>query len=86
MNVAFPTTTVGVAGIPGGDRTIAGGDPAEKFPVLVPCEKFPVLSFLMTGFLTAATLKKYVPSASPVAVHVCLVDDFVSLFLHPVAA
>jgi hypothetical protein len=57
LTLESPTTTVGVAGIPGGDRTIAGGDPAEKFPVFVSREKFPVLSLLMTGCLTAATLK-----------------------------
>ena len=49
VTLESPATPVGLAGVPGGDRTIAGSDTAEKSVVLV---------FLVrTFFLTAATLK-----------------------------
>ena len=49
VTLESPATPVGLAGVPGGDRTIAGSDTAEKYVVLV---------FLVrTFFLTAATLK-----------------------------
>ena len=37
----------------------------------------------MTFFVTAATRNEYVPAASPVAVQVRTVDDFVAPFAHP---
>ena len=78
VTLESPTTTVGLAGIPGGDRRVTGVDGIDTTAVLV---------FLVrTFFLTAATLNAYVPSARPVTVHAFVVDDCVSLFAHPVVA
>jgi hypothetical protein len=78
VTLASPATTVGLAGVPGADTTVTTVEPSENRDVLM----FPVLEF----FFTAATLNEYVPSASPVAVHVRAVDLFVALVAHPVPA
>jgi hypothetical protein len=78
VTFAVPATPVGAGGVPGTATTLTTGDPGEKSPVLV---------FLVkTFFVTAATLNEYVPTASPVAVHVSAVDDFVAPLAHPVPA
>ena len=78
VTFAVPATPVGAGGVPGAVRTVTTGDPGEKSPVVV--------TLVTTFFLTAATLNEYVPSASPLAVHVSAVDDFVVPFAHPVPA
>ena len=78
VTLESPATTVGLAGVPAAVTTVTAVDPVEKSVVLV--------ALVVGFFFSVAIRNEYVPSASPVAVHVRAVDFVVAAFAHPVPA